>query len=136
MTTEMFGTPFGSMAAENQINKNVLSGLSAQKTLGEIEMQPTELAAKQAQARLWTAQAKGKEEEAEAQKVTNQWNASWGEEEARLRLELVGKAAEAGQVADMSDVAALSADGQLRHCLLYTSPSPRDRQRSRMPSSA
>ena len=26
--------------------------------------------------------------------------------------------------------------GQLQHCLLYTSPSPRDRTRSRMPSSA
>ena len=25
---------------------------------------------------------------------------------------------------------------KLRHCLLYTSPSPRDRQKSRMPSSA
>ena len=24
----------------------------------------------------------------------------------------------------------------LKHCLLYTSPSPRDRQKSRMPSSA
>ena len=32
----------------------------------------------------------------------------------------------------------LKADGQGRHgaCLLYTSPSPRDRTRSRMPSSA
>ena len=28
------------------------------------------------------------------------------------------------------------ADGLLRFCLLYTSPSPRDRQKSRMPSSA
>ena len=28
------------------------------------------------------------------------------------------------------------AGGWLRHCLLYTSPSPRDRQKSRMPSSA
>ena len=27
-------------------------------------------------------------------------------------------------------------DGALYRCLLYTSPSPRDRQRSRMPSSA
>ena len=27
-------------------------------------------------------------------------------------------------------------DGDLRNCLLYTSPSPRDRQKSRMPSSA
>ena len=28
------------------------------------------------------------------------------------------------------------ADPQLKNCLLYTSPSPRDRTRSRMPSSA
>ena len=27
-------------------------------------------------------------------------------------------------------------DAQYRFCLLYTSPSPRDRQKSRMPSSA
>ena len=27
-------------------------------------------------------------------------------------------------------------DEQVQHCLLYTSPSPRDRQKSRMPSSA
>ena len=27
-------------------------------------------------------------------------------------------------------------DGVTKHCLLYTSPSPRDRTRSRMPSSA
>ena len=27
-------------------------------------------------------------------------------------------------------------DGHTLHCLLYTSPSPRDRQKSRMPSSA
>ena len=26
--------------------------------------------------------------------------------------------------------------GQIKFCLLYTSPSPRDRQKSRMPSSA
>ena len=30
----------------------------------------------------------------------------------------------------------LKIEGQLRDCLLYTSPSPRDRQKSRMPSSA
>ena len=30
----------------------------------------------------------------------------------------------------------LSLDGQYKSCLLYTSPSPRDRTRSRMPSSA
>ena len=32
--------------------------------------------------------------------------------------------------------AILSDDGRLYTCLLYTSPSPRDRPRSRMPSSA
>ena len=30
----------------------------------------------------------------------------------------------------------LSRSGEPDHCLLYTSPSPRDRQKSRMPSSA
>ena len=30
----------------------------------------------------------------------------------------------------------LSLSGVFSHCLLYTSPSPRDRQKSRMPSSA
>ena len=29
-----------------------------------------------------------------------------------------------------------SADAEIKDCLLYTSPSPRDRTRSRMPSSA
>ena len=32
--------------------------------------------------------------------------------------------------------ASLRAEGDLYACLLYTSPSPRDRQKSRMPSSA
>ena len=31
---------------------------------------------------------------------------------------------------------ALGFEGEIRTCLLYTSPSPRDRQKSRMPSSA
>ena len=31
---------------------------------------------------------------------------------------------------------AFTYQGQLKSCLLYTSPSPRDRTRSRMPSSA
>ena len=33
-------------------------------------------------------------------------------------------------------VVVLGGDGTLNDCLLYTSPSPRDRTRSRMPSSA
>ena len=35
---------------------------------------------------------------------------------------------------DFVDIESLSA--KLKDCLLYTSPSPRDRQKSRMPSSA
>ena len=35
-----------------------------------------------------------------------------------------------------SDLVDLRGSGAYEHCLLYTSPSPRDRQKSRMPSSA
>ena len=34
------------------------------------------------------------------------------------------------------DLSFAVADGEVFGCLLYTSPSPRDRQKSRMPSSA
>ena len=34
------------------------------------------------------------------------------------------------------DIAKVLEDDLIRSCLLYTSPSPRDRQKSRMPSSA
>ena len=34
------------------------------------------------------------------------------------------------------DLAVLNREGLIHRCLLYTSPSPRDRQKSRMPSSA
>ena len=46
-------------------------------------------------------------------------------------------AAEGGPTRDAgSGVVSLDAEGLYRVCLLYTSPSPRDRQKSRMPSSA
>ena len=37
---------------------------------------------------------------------------------------------------DYPDIPGSVAAVQFTHCLLYTSPSPRDRQKSRMPSSA
>ena len=40
------------------------------------------------------------------------------------------------RIADMSAIEALNAITLRYSCLLYTSPSPRDRQKSRMPSSA
>ena len=44
--------------------------------------------------------------------------------------------AEAGNAAALLAAAAGAADALAGGCLLYTSPSPRDRQKSRMPSSA
>ena len=38
--------------------------------------------------------------------------------------------------AHVNELVDASQKGLLRDCLLYTSPSPRDRQKSRMPSSA
>ena len=40
------------------------------------------------------------------------------------------------EVAGVTGLAAPKADEPVEACLLYTSPSPRDRQKSRMPSSA
>ena len=37
---------------------------------------------------------------------------------------------------DNTDIAVIMVSGDNKCCLLYTSPSPRDRQKSRMPSSA
>ena len=40
------------------------------------------------------------------------------------------------QIIDGSGLTATFTDDGVKVCLLYTSPSPRDRQKSRMPSSA
>ena len=40
------------------------------------------------------------------------------------------------ETSDLGDVDAIVLPGGFSYCLLYTSPSPRDRTRSRMPSSA
>ena len=48
------------------------------------------------------------------------------------------KRIEAGSGEKMNKVGSKAAptDADFKNCLLYTSPSPRDRQKSRMPSSA
>ena len=54
----------------------------------------------------------------------------------KRHAEMIQRDAEAELVA-MCDVRSMEAcDSATYACLLYTSPSPRDRQRSRMPSSA
>ena len=57
-----------------------------------------------------------------------------------VNLYLDGKESQR-RIADMFDVSLASVQQWIRNyesmgCLLYTSPSPRDRQKSRMPSSA
>ena len=50
---------------------------------------------------------------------------------------LIDNGASADHRADhRTDLRGESGDGEFEACLLYTSPSPRDRQKSRMPSSA
>ena len=66
--------------------------------------------------------------------------------ELRTRMSQIGGLAQGGQVqfagvqvGNVSDIAFITADNgstKVEICLLYTSPSPRDRTRSRMPSSA
>ena len=54
-----------------------------------------------------------------------------------ISLALVGAGAQAAGVEQAKSSAQVATElQQAKVCLLYTSPSPRDRQKSRMPSSA
>ncbi len=61
---DMFGAPLGIGAAERDQREVVQGGLSALKTMGEIEAQPTDLALKKAHARYYDAGALKVEKEA------------------------------------------------------------------------
>lgn len=63
---DLFGAPQGIMAAEEAGQKSLLSGLSALKTMGEINAQPAEASYKGALARLHNAEAADKEAAASA----------------------------------------------------------------------
>lgn len=64
---DFFGAPSGIIASDENIRRNVLTGLTAQKTLGEIEMQPAQKSLLESHARLYGAEAAGKEAAAKAQ---------------------------------------------------------------------
>ena len=66
---DMFGAPIGISKGMEDQNRNVLSGLAAAKTLGDIEQQPAELDLKQSHARLYRAEAETKEADAAAQRA-------------------------------------------------------------------
>ena len=65
--SELYGAPSGIIASDQNIRQNIQAGLQAQKTLGEIEQLPADLALKQSHARLYGAEAALKEEEASTQ---------------------------------------------------------------------
>ena len=93
------------------------------------------------------------EEQEQLDQLKHFWN-TWGTLISSVVIVVAGAAAawngyqywqtrqatQAAALFDAVDVAARSADNvrmeQAFACLLYTSPSPRDRQKSRMPSSA
>ena len=58
------------------------------------------------------------------------------EESEVSEAEESGAEAESGDSPEAEALANLTAEYEAYNCLLYTSPSPRDRTRSRMPSSA
>jgi hypothetical protein len=74
--SDMFGAPAGISAAEQDIRQNLLAGVSAQKTLGEIAQQPlkmeelrADVALKQAHAKLYGAEAEAKTQAMEESKA-------------------------------------------------------------------
>ena len=77
--------------------------------------------------------------------IAGNWKMNKNPEEAKAFVEAVAsklpssELVEAGIAApalDLTTVLAAAKGSNLKVCLLYTSPSPRDRTRSRMPSSA
>ena len=61
---------------------------------------------------------------------------SWGDQGGMEALKAQAVAARSYALARGGSICATEACQVVKRCLLYTSPSPRDRTRSRMPSSA
>ena len=132
---DMFGAPIGIGAAEDDMRKNVLGALNAGKILGEIEQQPAETRAKEAQARLYTAQAAEKEQEAAATKrmleLISGPSVQGEEGSPTSKLDAMGNAALAagkftlgadllGKASTMRSQAATAATAEVRQTLMET----------------
>ncbi len=104
--SELYGAPSGIIASEDNIRRNVASGMLAAKTLGEIEQQPAEKALKEAHARLYQAEATDKETNARAQQamldLQNNFIKKRAEDAARQQLVEGAKAA--GKDATVADL--------------------------------
>ena len=89
--SELYGAPSGIIASDQNIRQNIQAGLQAQKTLGEIEQLPADLALKQSHARLYGAEAIAKEEATAAMREARTWETRMAadmaaESQERLRL--------------------------------------------------
>lgn len=83
---DLFGAPLGIVASQENNRQAITSGLANIKTMGDIAQQPAELELKQAQARLFGAEASDKEAAAAA-----------SQEMLKLQKEFIQGAKEAGR---------------------------------------
>ena len=65
-----------------------------------------------------------------------EWSAHPSDDEVRQEYDHIWSLLGDRQIEELIDLPLMEDAGSLMTCLLYTSPSPRDRQKSRMPSSA
>jgi len=102
--SDLYGAPSGIIASERNIRENVNAGLLAQKTLGEIEQQPADLALKQAHARLYGAEAADKEATAAMNQQSLKLQSDFAAER-QARMQLAGQLpATAGRDATVGDL--------------------------------
>lgn len=106
MADGMFGAPTGINASDENIRRNITTGLLAQRTLGEIEQQPAEKRLKEAHADLYAAEASDKRvAAAQAQAMLdlqNRFVAAKAEREARGGA--VEEGASQGRIVSVADV--------------------------------
>lgn len=110
---DLFGAPQGIIAAEESNRQNMLVGMQAQKLLGDIAAQPSEARYKDSLARLHSAEALGKEQDAAAaqQMMVLQQDFIKSKQAAQERLKLIDAAKAQGRDATVLD---LNADGRPR----------------------
>jgi hypothetical protein len=102
--SELFGAPSGIIASDENLRQNLHSGLLAQKTLGEIEQQPAELALKQAHARLFGAEASEKEAAAQLAQQALKLQADFAAETAARQQIITGVPSTQGREATVADL--------------------------------
>jgi hypothetical protein len=101
---DLWGYAGGVQAANELSNANTFSALKAQEMMGAIAQQPADLAYKQAQARMLTAQATEHEAAAKSQQALLDLQTGFAEEEQKARKALIDGAASKGVRATVADL--------------------------------